>query len=553
MIDPSKLSDDEAIEAVKQLAIDARTSVQGYCDLMLAAEGHVVVPHEIHWLMHEVIDKAAAVGKHAVIVMPPEHGKTQQVAKRMVWELGRNPDLRIGLVSGDIDLAKRNLIATRKALLSNINSGIFPALTPDLKASKNGGEWSKERLYLAGKPYPAFEVFPLDGSVEGVRLDRIWLDDAVTRKCHRSEAERERAHSAIHGTWLSRITAGGHAIVTNNVWHRQDPIHLMAQSPSFVTLWVGYVETDELYWRIHHAPDNWTHPIEGRLPLWPVWDKPRLEARRHEDRLTFKRLYGGKALLAEETRFPPVDEWHTYETLDLPAPGGDERIVAFLDPAGGKGAKNEDFAALSVVLISAKREMFLLDCWIQRAVPQDQAAACWEMHRKVKHLGYRGIDRLEVEMLPKDELWMQGPLQDHQAELKRRGDPDWKLWWTVRHPREHKHSRIERINPHIRNGWLKFPKGFSAFTAGEDWQRLVSMTEDFPFADHDDAPDSLSGAVTLAEEMGAAVTRPETEAEAVARVVREGREARRENVLAKRDWRIEASGGRAGAGQWGFK
>ena len=535
--EPWLADDAEVDDLLRAHVAEARENAGLYVELMLAYEGHEVVPHGIHVLMRDALDVCRRAGKHCVIVMPPEHGKSSQIAKWLVWQLGQEPSLRIGLVSGDEDLAKRNLILTRKTILSVMNRCIFPQLVPDTKASKTGGEWSKERLYLQNMHAPCFEVFALDGNAEGVRLDVIWLDDAVTRKCHRSQAERERARSAIHGTWLSRVTRGGLCIFTNNVWHRDDAIHRMLESPSFMVLWVGYAETDHFYWRVHHPAEGWEHGEEGTLELWPCWDKARLEARRAEDRLTFKRLYNQKALLAEDTRFPPADQWHTYTPEELPQPGSGERLYAFLDPSGGKMVEREDYAALAVVMMGRDRQGFLIDCWIVRAIPEDQVAIGWEMHKKWKRRGYEGLHLLAVEMLPKDEQWLRGPFMRHQQELKEAGDPDWKLDWTIRNPRIHKNTRIEKINPHIRNGWLKFPEGFqklalSGTQKGEHWARMVSMMEDFPFADHDDGPDSLSGAVEIAEAMGPAGG-AEGRRERIEQLRREQEEARR-NLLRPR-------------------
>jgi hypothetical protein len=544
----------DAGKVLDALAVKAREDVEDYCDLMLMAEGKDVVPHGIHHLMQEALKVCKAAGKHLVMVLPPEHGKSSQIGKWLAWHLGHNLKMRVGLVSGDYDLAERNLLGLRKTLTSPLNAKVFPKLKPDVKASKSGGEWSKRRLYLAGNQDPSFEIFPLDGDCEGVRLDVIWLDDAVTRKCHRSEAERERAHSAIHGTWLSRVTRGGFCIFSNNVWHRADAIHQMTQSPSFMTLWVGYVETDYMYWRVHFPAEGWKFGESGTLKLWGVWDKKRLEDRRNEDRLVYKRLYGQKALLAEETRFPPADEWHVYGEEELPRPGDGERVVAFLDPAGGRGAKNEDYASIMTVLIDKQRQMYLLDVWMKRGVPQDQVAAIWAAHRNVKRMGYRGIDAVEIEMLPKEQLWLEEPIRRFQAEMKARGDEDWKLNWLVNHPREKKEARIERINNHVRNGWLKFPKDFRKWMLeggerGEMWNAFVGQVEDFPFADHDDGPDALAGAVLLAEQRGPVRGRVEDEESLARRLVREGREAMRANVIGRR---LRDGGWKKNVGKWGF-
>lgn len=529
---------------VKARSAMARLDAEEYCDLALAVEGHSIQPHGVHHLMHESLRLCVKAGQHCTLVLPPEHGKTSQIAKFLVWMLGHNPRLRIGLVSGDEDLAKRNMIAIRKTLCAPLTRIVFPELVPDTRASRTGGEWSKTRLYLEGMSYPAFEVFPRGGMVEGVRLDLVWMDDVVTRKCHRSEAERIEAKSAIHNTFLRRLTDKGIAIITNNCWHREDPIHQMLQSPSFTVLWVGYVGTDSIYWRIHHPPEGWEIKTEGDLHRWEaVWPKARLDKVFLEDSLSYKRLYNQRAMLAEEARFGAHEDWHTYEPQDLPSAADGARVFAFLDPAGGRMVRHNDFAAISLVAIGFNRQLYLLDCWLARAVPEDQARMLWIMHRRAKELGYpEGIHTAAVEMLPKDEGWMHGPIEAVQREIKAQGDPDWKLNWIVKNPPTgmHKHTKIERYNSHVLRGWIKFPAGFEqlqyqAGAVGESWKQMIAQLEDFPpdAQGHDDGPDSLTGAIELAEGIGPALV-PELERNA-AEIRLKMRRDERNNLLVKRD------------------
>jgi len=451
--------------------------------------------------------------KHAVIVAPPEHAKTGQIIGRLVHEVGRDPSKHVGLVAKDGDLVKKNMIRIRKALCDKVTQTVFPMMRPDTRRSKNAGEWSTNRLYLQGQSLPAFEGFTRDGQAEGSRLDIIWMDDCVTRECHRSQAERDAARSAIYNTWLNRITNNGICVISNNVWHREDPIHLMCESSSFSVLWVGY-ETDpyRLYWRTHHPTDVWKHGKRGEFKtLWDQWPASRLASKEAEDRLTWKRLYEGKAVLAEESRFPPMGAWKRYDCL--PKPGSGERIYAHLDPSGGRSAHKGDFAALTLVMTTPDKRFFVLDPWVTRALPTEQRKACFESHRYWKSLGYQGIYRLNVEVLRKDQGWVTEPFRREIADMRARGDAAFDLPIRFTSPHENKGSRIERMSPYFENGWLEFPKDLERrmrldAVTGRSWKQLVNQIEDWGLGrTHDDAPDSLAGALFIAAKRGAPAAR----------------------------------------------
>ncbi|MEN6536695.1 MAG: hypothetical protein ABFD89_23770 [Bryobacteraceae bacterium] len=516
-----------------RLAI-AREDAQEFCDLGLAAEGHTVVPHGIHVLMHRLIASCERLGRHLVIVMPPEHGKTSQIAKLLVYCLGHDPTQRIGLVSADYDLGQRNLIAMRKTLLSRVTRAVFPDLRPDDGRSQARGEWNKTRLYLEGQQWPAVEVFPRDGAAEGVRLDKIWMDDVVTRECARSQAERERAKASIHGTWLSRITRGGMCIITNNCWHRADPVHEMTKSPSFTTLWVGYVGTSQIYWRIHFAPEGWTGPVEGRLPLWAPWPERRLLERQMMDRTTYKRLYMQRAVVAEDCRFPPVSEWTRWRVLPDPDKGA--RIFAHLDPAGGRRVDKGDFSALTLVMLSAETGLkHVIDCRVARDNPDDQVQWCFEMHDRWQRFG--GIFQLTVEALAKDQAWIRTPFEQ-ERERRRSLGMAWDLDIVFTNPRENKGSRIELLGSPLRNGWLVWPEALEArMNSFEDrsWQELVEQVEDFPFGEHDDGPDSLAAACALADRVGADMMDAPDDEDLLRARIKADRQALIENRLGRRN------------------
>lgn len=453
----------------------------------------------MHALMQRFIFACWRVRKNMLLQAPPEHAKTSQIIPTLIFILARDLKLKTGIVSNDADLSEEHLMKVRKLLTSPTCAGAFPQIEPDYnRSAADKGEWSKSKLYLVGQEMPAFECYTLKGAGEGHRLDMIWMDDCVTRQCLYHEAERRETASAIFDTFSNRLTDNGIALVTNNCWHREDAIHQMQDSPTYATLWIGYTDVDTMYFRISHPPEGWDGPLEGNLPLWEdQWPRARLIEKRDSPGTAWKRLFQGKAITPEDCRFPSRESWARWKWSDLPKSG---KIVGFLDPAGGKNAKKGDFAALVTLLRHPDLTHDVIDVWCDRRPPEDQVAACFTTHEKWARLGYHGYHRLMVETFGGD-LWMRPNFESHQQALRKSGSPYWKLPWDTTSPDEPKESRIERIGPPLVNGWLRFPEDLEDRLkddrTGPHWRRLVEQLEEWPFNDHDDAPDALTGALDV--------------------------------------------------------
>lgn len=507
MTAPAKiLNPAEQLDAYGHLMALARNEPDKFVDLSIAVvEGHRVHKHMIHKLVLDSLNCCMAAGKHCVLVLPPESGKTTTLIPWLIWQRGKRDGLRIGITSADIDLAQKNLTRFRKTILHPQTQTIFPHLRPDESQSKARGEWSKQRLYLQGDVQPGFEAYPFEGAAEGTRVDLLWLDDVITRSCKESQADRERTHGVIHGTWLNRITGNGIAIFTNNVWHREDSIHKASQSPAFHTLWVGYNGTDSMYWRCHNPAEGWPHGEGGTLPLWkPVWPKERLESKQAADRLFYKQMFGGKAMLAEECLFPPSDQWarYTFDELKAAIAGG-ARIYAFLDPSGGRHVDKGDYAAHVVVAIGKDRTIYVLDAWVRRAKPAEQVERIWTADAVCLRALGRQIQGTRIEVLPKESEWIIPPVLEKQRAMRAKGQSVAVYPWNPP-SNTHKNVFISSLVTPMEQGFVKFPKDMERLMghASGDWRQLVNQIEDFPLGDHDDAPDALSKAVKMAEEMG---------------------------------------------------
>lgn len=503
---------DESSKELLSCCVAARTRPLLFSNLLMAAQNNVIHSHPLFSLMSSLFFTCYNQRRGLLIQAPPEHGKTSFIIPALIWVLAHKQNLKIGVVSKDKDLAEEHLIKIRKGMVSTTRQYVFPDMEPDYNRSvADKGEWSKEKLYLVGETEPAFERYTLLGASEGHRLDIIWCDDCVTRDCQYSEAMRRRTASAMFETFANRLTDNGMMVVSNNCWHKEDAIHQIKASDLYTTLWVGYNDLDSMYYEILHPPRGWKKKKKGTFPLWKQWPKKRLLKKMKSPGSSWKRLWEGKAVAPEDCRFPPMESWARWETLDLEK----GKLYGYLDIAGGKTIKKNDFYALIVILTYPDNIHDLVDCVIDRAPPSKQVESVFTMHKKWAMLQEKealiewdskrgfGFHRVAIEMLPKEQLWLKELFKSRREELRKEEDEYWQVPFRVDNPKENKELRIERIEPFLENGWLRFPFDLAEIikrndNKGRSWRRLVNQLEEWPFSDHDDGPDALAGDLVLA-------------------------------------------------------
>ena len=487
-------------QIMESLIVMAPEGPDIFAQLVIRVQEKQPAFHKLHSLIHRLTQACIEEKRDVLLSTPPDHGKTTHIIPHLIWRLTQDPSLKIGIVCRNKELVEKHLVKIRKILISQFFKQAFPGVKPDVKRNDVGhGEWSKSKLYMEGQKEPSLEAFTLLGRAEGHRLDLLWLDDTITAECLHSEAERVRCDSAIFDTWMNRLTANGSAIVTNNAWHRSDAIHKMKASDSFTTLWVAYEGTDTLRYSIRNRPKGLHRsiPDDGILPLWAQWPERRLRLKQMANPSSYKRLFGGKTLTSEDCRFASHASWQRYD-VDIQLKYDQGAIVAFLDPAGGKSAAKGDFAALTILLCHHDKTADLLNCWVARDHPDRQIDTCLDAHEFWESVNGRGIDRLCIEALPKDEIWIKSMVATRVKARRDAGRP-WQVPIVFINPVEHKETRIEWIAGPIANGWLRFPSDMEDrmkedSPSGRSWRHLVDQLEDWPFGDHDDGPDSLSGA-----------------------------------------------------------
>jgi len=120
--------------------------------------------------IHRELQEFLTRHRKAIVEWPRDHGKSTQLALRLLWELGRNPGLRIKLVCATEAMAIERTRFLRDQIAGNRKLKlVFPKLEP-------GEPWSAEAFTVArpGETIgPSVAAFGLGSGSTGSRADLL--------------------------------------------------------------------------------------------------------------------------------------------------------------------------------------------------------------------------------------------------------------------------------------------------------------------------------------------------------------------------------------------
>jgi len=372
---------------------------------------------------------------------------------RVIWELGRNPALRVKLVCATEARAAERSRFLRDAIAGNpwIHQ-VFPAMRP-------AEPWSADAFTItrpATAIGPSVAAFGIGAGSTGARADLLVCDDIVDVKALFSRAERDRVASCFHDNLMNLLEPDGRLWSLFTPWHPDDLNARLKQNPAY-TLFRRAV-----------GPN-----LE---PVWPEkWPSEKLAERRAEI---------GEASFARAYRLVPIDlsdvmihpGWVQFWTQERPREAF-ESVVLAVDPAV-TAKKTADASALVVLgRVTGSNNVQCLEAIARRV----SAPAMVEL-----------LDELDSRWTPDVILFESNAAFAGIRDL------------LVRHARfgpkvqgvaqsRSKAARVASLAISVQNGSVQL-KGTGKGVDPSQRELFDEMTT-FPFAAHDDLTDALAAGV----------------------------------------------------------
>ncbi|WP_439626103.1 hypothetical protein [Gemmata sp.] len=256
--------------------------------------------------VHEEVQAFLSAHRMALIELPRDHGKSFQVCGRLLWELGRDPGLRVKVVCATEGVAAERSRFLRDAIAKNpIIGRVFPHLRP-------GSPWTAA-AFAVERPAeaigPSVAAFGVGAGATGTRADLLVCDDVVDVRSLHSRAERARTADFFTNNLMNLLEPDGRCWGLCTPWHPDDLNARLKANPAFAVF------------RRAIGPDF--------EPVWPAkWPAEKLRERRAEiGAASFARGY--HLLPVAEGETPVRPEWVRLWT----EPAVCETVVLSVDPA----------------------------------------------------------------------------------------------------------------------------------------------------------------------------------------------------------------------------
>lgn len=253
---------DRAREAEQALLTLARTNVNVFCEFVLKDEatGGDTIQAPIHIEWHRLAERH----KRLLIWSHVEAGKTTQMAiGRTLWLLGRNPSLRLAVISNTHGQAEKIVRQVAGYIERSAElRAVFPHLVPDKVLP-----WTSSKLYVKRSTLskdPSLQAFGIHGAVMGTRIDGLLLDDVLDYENTKTPEARKDLWDWYHSTLVGRLTEDAFVTIIGNAYHPDDLLHRLAATST---------------WEARRFP---VYKPNGD-PAWPErWSHDRIERKRLE-------------------------------------------------------------------------------------------------------------------------------------------------------------------------------------------------------------------------------------------------------------------------------
>jgi predicted phage terminase large subunit-like protein len=302
--------DDIVNDAMEMDLADARNDPNLFCEWVLKDRlGDRVVQAEIHRLIQDFWSWCVENKRYGLVLAPWGHGKSEQTPiARTLYELGRDPSLRIKIVCNTTGEAQKRVISLRRYLE---HSKDLRRVFPNLRLGTE--ETSTSRLTVERPGFAkdaSIEAYGILSTGIGSRCDMLLFDDIVDMNNAISKpANRNTVKQAAREGYIPRLESDGVCLWIQTVWHvkdaTMDTLKAARAGHGFAAMVIRVSEDIErLDIEVANA-EGFDAP--ATISLWDAqWSKENLIHRRDEQALGaigFARGYQQRAISDEDALF----------------------------------------------------------------------------------------------------------------------------------------------------------------------------------------------------------------------------------------------------------
>jgi len=268
---------------------------------------------------HNDIQEKISEHKDILIEAPRGFGKTSQVIRRIIWELGRNPNLRIKYISQNDDKSSEKVSEMISHLLFNEKiKKVFPHLKFDREPSKHKFYLEREKISKDA----SVEAQGILSSAVGGRADILVFDDVCDlRNSVTQPSMRESVITAFQEVWTPILEPWGRRVYICTPWHLLDLTAFLKKQGVFEVV---------------------RYPCGGPPNFHSIWPErmssKQLEQRYLESPRAYARAYQLKPMSEEETPFSEESLQNSLRAQEFP--GVIHARCLGIDPGSSKRGKN---------------------------------------------------------------------------------------------------------------------------------------------------------------------------------------------------------------------
>ena len=182
-------------------------------------------------------------GKELLILSPPRHGKTELLIHFAVYQICKNPNIRIMWVGGNEDIAKNALSAVLDVLDTNeeLRDAYCPPGTNFKPDNRSGKNWSQNQFTVgtrtvAGIKSPTMVAVGKGGKILSRDCDLIIADDIEDHQTTMQPGARESTRQWWTTTLSSRKEEHTAVVVIGSRQHPDDLYHHLLDSDNFTSI-----------------------------------------------------------------------------------------------------------------------------------------------------------------------------------------------------------------------------------------------------------------------------------------------------------------------------